>query len=86
MADLLPTGHTLSLAYSDSARPPGQVGGMHVNDSRLWMRLTRGDEDTGWCRAVEGSAVKVRAWWLLVESEADVREAWAGTVDAPLPR
>ena len=73
----LPTGHVVTLQASGNGSAPDVVGGMSTNSSTLWCRLVRGDLDTGWRQCWDKSAIKVRQWWSLVESEADVAEVWA---------
>lgn len=81
----LPGGYTVELCGSSTGRRPGETGGMSTNSSTLWCRLSRAEWSTGWCIvAASRSQVKARAWWLPVESVADIGEAWAGCCDEPL--
>lgn len=74
----LPGGYIVAICGSSTGRKPGESGGMSTNSPTLWCRLSRGEESTGWCRTDRGSAIKAREWWLLVETEADIADAWAG--------
>jgi hypothetical protein len=73
----LPDGLTVRLQSSGNGSPPGVTGGMSTNVSTLWCRLFGEGRDTGWTQCIDRSAVKVRAWWALVEESADVPVVWA---------
>jgi hypothetical protein len=92
----LPNGWHVAICPTSSGNPPGHVGGMATASSELWCRLrnpgkvnpTTGPDgwDSGWHRVeLSKSLFTVRAWWDLVESEADIREAWLITVGGAYP-
>lgn len=79
----LPGGWTLELAQTSNGSPPDRQGGMSTNVACTWQRLRwPGAIDTGWQLACRGFA-KIAAWWGLVESPRDMKDAWDITADEP---
>lgn len=81
----LPTGHTVTLTYTSTGFPPDDPGGLSINSTYLWVRVTREGWDSGWHRADLNSRRKAQEWFDLVETKADLREAWAGVVGGVWP-
>lgn len=81
----LPSGWRVALCSTGSGNPPGHHGGMATCSSEMWCRLVRDAWDSGWHRCGIKSLLKAKAWWDLVESEADIREAWDGCVGGVWP-
>ena len=63
-------------------------GGQQAGSPRPECRVTKPGWDSGWHGAHVGSVFKLKAWWDLVEVEADIPVAWAETVGGiwPPPR
>ena len=91
----LPSGWSVELAGTSTGFPPDDSSGMSLNSSALWCRLmnpskvnrTTGPKgwDSGWHQCSGSSLTRARLWWDLVESEADIREAWLGCVGGVWP-
>lgn len=81
----LPGGWRLYLATTGSWAPPG-AGGWAPASSETWLRLVRGEWDSGWHRAeLTRSIVRLTQWWSLVERERDIEDAWRITVSDVWP-
>lgn len=79
----LPGGYTVAIESTSRSGPPGSTG-MQGNRGATWVRLARAGWDSGWHEAIQGTT-KTAVWWHLVESEADVKEAWLGSVGGVWP-
>lgn len=75
----LPGGYTVAFVHADCYNPPGNVGGLNLNSTALWVRLVRSGWDSGWHVCVERSRLKGQLFFDLVVSEADIPEAWMET-------
>ena len=74
----LPGGHTVEIVGISHGGPPDlPSGAMRTNSSTVWLRLDGG----AWRPCNEKSAHKIRRWWELVATEADIADALAITVD-----
>ena len=91
----LPDGWRVALCHTSNGNPPGLVGGMSTNSTELWCRLTNPSKvdatsgadgyDTGWHSCSRKSLMHSRQWWELVESAADIKDAWLGCVGGVWP-
>lgn len=81
----LPGGAVVLLAGTGGSNPPGHTGGMQTNSCEAWVRLVRGEWDSGWHRAQDRSLVKLAAWWGLAWSDDDIPDVWALTVGGVWP-
>ncbi len=80
----LPGFAVVTLAY-DPHRGPGK-GGQHVNCVTLHCRIVQPDGwDSGWHPTWRSSWVASAEWWDLVETAADIPDAWAGCVGGAWP-
>lgn len=75
----LPGNHTVEITSSSNGSPPDRQGGMSTNMSTQWLRLDGGP----WQRLSERSLLKSVKWWETVQTEADIYDALAITVDPP---
>lgn len=80
----LPDGWTVEIEGTSTGFPPDDPSGLSLNCSACFVRL-RGSWDSGWHEATRKSPGWVRDWWLLVESKADIKEAWLGSVGGVWP-
>lgn len=76
----LPGNHTVEIEGISHGGPPDlPAGAMRTNSSTVWLRLDNGP----WQPCHERSILKSIKWWEAVQTEADIYDALAITVDHP---